>query len=281
MPSSKTQTENAQSGDRNSVLGIARGEHYRVVGEIVDMTRPRPASRHVTLTARPQDVRIDLTQTAFICVDMQNDFCSLGGWLDSIGVDTCAGRQLAPAINSLTGLCRTLGMPVIWVNWGNRTDRANLLPVLLHVYNPDGNSVGLGDPLLPHKSESRAAGSRVLEKGSWGAALIDDLAVSANDTFVDKYRMSGFRDTPLDSILRTLGVKTVLFGGVNMDQCVLATLMDANFLGYDTLLLEDCSATTSPDFCTAATLYNVRQCFGFSLHSSAIHEALAAYKDHQ
>jgi nicotinamidase-related amidase len=49
---------------------------------------------------------------------------------------------------------------------------------------------------------------------------------------------------------------------------VLCTLQDANFLGYDCLLVEDCSATTSPDYCMAATLYNVRQCFGFVTRSA-------------
>ena len=67
---------------------------------------------------------------------------------------------------------------------------------------------------------------------------------------------------------------TVLFGGVNADQCVLATLMDANFLGYDTILVEDCSATTSPDYCMQATLYNVRTCFGCVVDSAAVLKAL-------
>ncbi len=79
--------------------------------------------------------------------------------------------------------------------------------------------------------------------------------------------MSGFWDTPLDSILRQLDVTTLLFAGVNSDQCVLGTLMDANFLGYDTILLDDCAATTSPDYCAQATRYNVRTCFGFVMQS--------------
>jgi nicotinamidase-related amidase len=80
--------------------------------------------------------------------------------------------------------------------------------------------------------------------------------------------MSGFWDTPLDSILRNLGVTTLLFGGVNADQCVLCTLQDANFLGYDCIYLDDCSATTSPDFCLQATRYNVKQIFGFVARST-------------
>ena len=82
--------------------------------------------------------------------------------------------------------------------------------------------------------------------------------------------MSGFQDTVLDSVLRNLTVTTLLFAGVNADQCVLCTLQSANFLGYDCLLVEDCTATTSPDFCMSATIYNVNQCFGFVVSSKAI-----------
>jgi nicotinamidase-related amidase len=86
--------------------------------------------------------------------------------------------------------------------------------------------------------------------------------------------MSSFWDTPLDSILRNVGVTTLLFAGVNADQCVFCTLQDANFLGYDCVLVSDCSATTSPGFCWEATLYNVKQCFGFVAASSAILKGL-------
>ena len=98
--------------------------------------------------------------------------------------------------------------------------------------------------------------------------MVDELVKAHSDISIDKFRMSGFYDTCLDSVLRNLDIKTLLFAGVNADQCVLATLMDANFLGYDCVLLEDCTATTSPAFCWDATLYNVRQCFGFTTQSS-------------
>jgi nicotinamidase-related amidase len=49
---------------------------------------------------------------------------------------------------------------------------------------------------------------------------------------------------------------------------VIWTLADANFLGYDCVMLEDCCATTSPGFCWDATLYNVRQCMGFTATST-------------
>jgi nicotinamidase-related amidase len=74
--------------------------------------------------------------------------------------------------------------------------------------------------------------------------------------------------------LRNLGVTTLAFAGVNLDQCVLCTLQDASFRGYDCVLLEDCAATTSPGFCTEATLYNIRQCFGFVAASRHLIEGI-------
>ena len=97
---------------------------------------------------------------------------------------------------------------------------------------------------------------------------------AAEDIHVAKYRMSGFWDTPLLSILRNLRLDTLLFAGVNSDQCVLHTLADANFHGFDTLMLEDAAATTSPAFCHEATLYNVRQIFGFTATSTALLTAI-------
>ena len=67
---------------------------------------------------------------------------------------------------------------------------------------------------------------------------------------------------------------TALFSGVNTDQCVLHSLTDANFLGYGCVLVEDCCATTSPDFCTEATVWNVKKCFGFVTDSTKILKAL-------
>jgi nicotinamidase-related amidase len=129
--------------------------------------------------------------------------------------------------------------------------------------------VGLADPLP-------ANGAPVLTKGSWAAAVVEELIPDADDIWVDKYRMSGFWDTPLDSILRNLGKTTLLFCGVNIDQCVMATLQDANFNGYDCILVQDGCATTSPEYCFKATVYNVNQCFGFVTTSAQVLKALKA-----
>ena len=115
----------------------------------------------------------------------------------------------------------------------------------------------------------------LLEKDGWGAELVRGLEREPGDIWIDKHRISGFWDTPLDSILRNLGVTTLLFAGINADHCVYATLMDANFHGYDTIMLEDCVATTSPAFCLEATLHNVRFCFGFTVTASNLLKGLS------
>ena len=191
-----------------------------------------------------------------IVVDMQNDFCHPDGWLASIGVDISPARRPITPLNAFLPKLRLVGVPVIWLNWGARPDRMNLSPALLHVYDGTGSGAGLGD-------RSPKTGAPVLTEGSWSAQIVDELHQAPSDIHVSKHRMSGFWDTPLDSILRNLDVKTLLFGGVNADQCVLHTLADANFLGYDTVMIEDCTSTTSPDYCWQATLYNIKQIFGF------------------
>jgi len=248
-------------------LGSSPANLWHVSPQQADLVRETRQACIIELDAEPQRLRIDLARTAMLVIDMQNDFCTAGGWLDHIGVDIAPARRPIAPLQKLLPSLRASGVPIIWVNWGNRPDRLNLSPALLHVYKPTGEGVGLGDPLPK-------SGAPVLEKGSWAAAIVDELRADPADILVDKYRMSGFWDTPLDSILRNLGVSTLMFAGVNLDQCVLCTLQDANFLGYDCILLDDCAATTSPDFCRQATIYNVKQCFGFVAVSTALSAGL-------
>jgi len=236
---------------------------------IADITRPPLAPKPITLATDTKTLRLDLAKAAMLVIDMQNDFCHPDGWLAHIGVDVSPARTAIAPLQGLLPLLRSLSVPVIWVNWGNRPDLLNISAGLRHVYNPTGEGVGLGDPLP-------ANGAPVLMKDSWAAAVVEELTPLPADIRVDKYRMSGFWDTPLDSILKNLGRTTLFFAGVNADQCVLATLQDANFLGYDCILVKDGTATTSPAFCWQATIYNVNQCFGFVTDAQAILKAVQA-----
>ncbi len=248
-------------------LGVAPNA-WAVDADTADICRSPLAPNPITIATDTKTLHLDLAKAAILVIDMQNDFCHADGWLAHIGVDVSPARSpIGPLQRLLPGL-RGQQVPVIWVNWGNRPDLLNISAATRHVYNPTGAGIGLGDPLPRNQAP-------VLMAGSWAAAVVDELTQAPEDVCVDKYRMSGFWDTPLDSILRNLGKTTLFFAGVNADQCVMATLQDANFLGYDCCLIKDCTATTSPDFCWQATLYNVNQCFGFVTESEQLLTAIA------
>ncbi|MBP0029554.1 isochorismatase family cysteine hydrolase [Roseofilum sp. Guam] len=240
---------------------------WHVNANTADITRSPVPPQPITLTTETKTLRLDLAKSALLVIDMQNDFCHPQGWLAHIGVDVAPARSPIDPLNQLLPLLRTAQVPIIWLNWGNRPDLLNISAGLRHVYNPTGEGIGLGDR-LPEKE------AKVLTAGSWAAAIVDELVPQPEDIHIAKYRMSGFWDTPLDSILRNLGKTTLFFAGVNADQCVLCTLQDANFLGYDCILVQDCTATTSPSYCWDATLYNVKQCFGFVCGSAALIEGI-------
>jgi nicotinamidase-related amidase len=249
-------------------LGNGSTYHWRVNATAVDMAMVLPEPRRTTIACEPQSVVVDLNRTALIVIDMQNDFCTKGGWVDHLGVDYTPDRAPIAPLQKLVPALRAASVPVIWVNWGNRPDLMNMPPNQIHLYKPTGVGVGLGEPLP-------GSGAHVLEKDSWAAAIVSELVPQPVDIKVDKYRISGFWDTPLESILKNLGTRTILFAGVNTDQCVFCTLTDANFLGYGCIMLEDCCATTSPDFCTQATIWNVKKCYGFICRSTDVLSSLA------
>ena len=250
-------------------VGAGATNRYQVSPTITDISRISGSEGKAQIAALPQSILFDPSRSALIIVDMQNDFCSPDGWIASLGVDVDYGRRLIAPINAASSAFRARAMPVIWVSWNVRPDRANLSPGTCHPFVFGGTQPGLGGEFCGPKGTHR-----VLTQGSWGAAILDELDQGEDDIHVAKHRISGFWDTPLDAILRTQDIKTLFFTGVNADHCVLGTLMDANFAGYDTILLEDCVGTTSPSFCMEATVHNVRFCFGFTAKSPDLVAAL-------
>ncbi len=248
-------------------LGPIAANSWDVSPDHANLVRPHRPPREITCGARPKMLSFDLARTAIIVVDMQNDFCHEKGWLAALGVNITPARAPIAPLQTLLPALRKNNVPIIWLNWGSRPDRLNLSPAVRHVYDGAGTSRGIGDP--------GPTGAKVLQAGSWSAQIVDELQPAPGDIHIDKHRMSGFWDTPLDAILRNLGVTTLLFAGVNLDQCVLHTLADANFLGYDTILVDDCAATTNPSFCAEATILNITQIFGFVLASTDLLQELA------
>lgn len=251
------------------MMGTGPSHAWQVSEGEVDMTRPAAPVRPLKLTAAPRNIVLDANKTALVIVDMQNDFCTAGGYMDSRGIDVTPNRAPIEPLSRLLPAVRAADIPVVWVNWGVRKDLLNISPSVRFAHNPEGTGHDIGAPIAGTRSE-------VLAHGSWGAEVVDELNAKGGDIQVTKHRFSGFWDTDLDAILRNLGVKSLLIGGVNLDQCVMTTLEDATFLGYDAVLVEDGAATTSPDYCTLSTLYNIKLLFGFVTRTDSILEGLGA-----
>jgi nicotinamidase-related amidase len=226
----------------------------------VNLVRAARRRRPVRVAAEPKPFVFDAARAALVVIDMQNDFCTPGGWFDSRGIDLAPARGVIGPINAAAAGMRRAKIPVVWLNWGVRPDRLNLPHGVLRT--------GAYGSRLP------SGKGPVLERGSWGARIVEGLEVRKGDVHVDKHRLSGFWDNELDAILRRMDVTTLFFAGVNLDRCVLATMQDAAFIGYDPVLLDDCSATSSPEFCSQASRFLLRLLYGFVTDSKTVLAAL-------
>jgi nicotinamidase-related amidase len=85
-------------------------------------------------------------------------------------------------------------------------------------------------------------GSHAIE-GTKGAAVIPELKPAQKDFIVPKRTYSGFFETDLDSLLRSLynhqGVDTIVMTGLHTHMCVRHTSADAFFRGYKIIVPED------------------------------------------
>ncbi len=154
-------------------LGSTARNRWSVSETRADLVREPAAPRPITVQAEGKLVTFDLARTAIIVVDMQNDFCHPDGWLANFGVNVAPVRAPIAPLQVLLPVLRSHDVPVIWVNWGNRPDKLNLSPALLHVYKPSGASASAIRCLGPaQKFWSAAVGLRRLSMSSWLILLI-------------------------------------------------------------------------------------------------------------
>ena len=140
----------------------------------VDMSAAPPPPRPITLASTPQQVTLDLNRTR---ADGHRHAERL---LHRRRLGRSPRRRLSRPTAGRSRRCsallpawRAAGGQVIWVNWGNRPDLANMPPNQHHLYKPQGQGIGLGEPLPGH-------GAPVLQKDSWAAAVVDELSHRAD-----------------------------------------------------------------------------------------------------
>ncbi|KAI0197910.1 isochorismatase family protein [Astrocystis sublimbata] len=130
---------------------------------------------------------------------------------------------------------------------------------------------------------TRVDAGRAMMRGQWNTALHGSLAdayeegrsVPRPDVWIHKNRNSGLwqETSAFGEYLRKEGIRTLLFSGVNTDQCVGATLQDAHAQGFDTIMLKDGCATDSPPYAKASYEFNCARAWGFLTSCKALAKA--------
>jgi ureidoacrylate peracid hydrolase len=156
-----------------------------------------PTTSHVmVIEAQPTPLRIDMTQTAVLVIDMQNDFGAKGGMFDRAGTDlSMIQRAVDPTARVLTA-ARQAGIPVVYLKMAFRPDLSDAGP-------PDSPNWIKHLPLAAGQDVQAPDGtaSRILIRDTWNTEILPDLAPQAGDHILYKHRFSGFYDTELDAVL--------------------------------------------------------------------------------
>ena len=207
------------------------------------------------LPARPEPLPVPPSRTAVIVVDMQNAYASKGGYLDLAGFDISGAAKVIANTKTVLETARASGMTVIFFQ--NGWDR---------------DYVEAGGPGSPnyHKSNALKAMRRhpelqgkLLARGGWDYELVDELKPLPGDIVLHKTRYSGFFNSQLDSVLRSRGIRHLVFTGIATNVCVESTLRDGFFLEYFGIVLEDATHQAGPDFVQKAAIYNIETFFGW------------------
>jgi ureidoacrylate peracid hydrolase len=198
-------------------------------------------------------------------IDVQNGFVSKKGSYDLLGMETSHYREIIPNISYLINLCRNARIPVFYTQAVREASGIDLLT----------NS----HRILPKSREERIMKKPICVRGTWDADIVDEIKPLSEDYIVVKRRDSAFHDTEIEVWLRSLGVDTIIFSGIDTSICVETSLRDAFNIGYDIVLISDATASSNKKH-YESTLDNVNGYYGLVMDLKEFSQYLPQTQTH-
>ena len=213
---------------------------------------------HVRPLATLRD-KIQPNRAALIVVDMQNDFCAVGGMMSNEGFDVSEVQKAAARLPALIAAARSAGALVVFVRnvYSTNADATSASP------NKPAN-LYLSDSWLEQAARTRKGSytrRQVCAEGSWEGDFYSDIRPLPGEPIVTKHRYSAFHNTDLNSILRAHGIRTIILTGVATNVCVETTAREGFVRDYYVVFVCDGTATYSTEDHNA-TLKNIDKFFG-------------------
>ncbi len=207
------------------------------------------------LPARPEALSLKASETALIVIDMQNAYSTAGGYLDLAGFDVSSTGPVIASIQKALTAARAAGIQVIFFQNGWDSD-------YVEAGGPGSPNWHKSNALKTMRKRPELQGT-LLAKGGWDYQLVDELQPQPGDIVLPKTRYSGFFNTNFDSVLRSRGIRNLVFTGIATNVCVESTLRDGFFLEYFGVVLADATHQAGPAFAQQAALFNIETFFGW------------------